>query len=52
MELFLHEKLIEIAEPDMTFQEIYYKMNNIISDNGFINLDFMGNVGHYIVKDK
>lgn len=52
MELFLHEKLTEIAEPDMTFQEIYYRMNNIISDNGFINLDFMGNLGHSVVKDK
>lgn len=52
MELFLHEKLMEIAESDMTFEELYYKINNIISDKGFINLDFMGNLGHSIVKDK
>lgn len=51
-ELFLHQKLMEIAEPDMTFEELYYKINNIISDKGFVNLDFMGNLGHSIVKDK
>lgn len=52
MELFLHKKLIEIAESNMTFKELYYQINNIISDKGFINLDFMGNLGHSIVKDK
>ena len=52
MELFLHKRLIEIAEPNMTFEELYFQINNIISDNGFINLDFMGNLGHSIVKDK
>lgn len=51
-ELFLHEKLKEIAEPDMTFEELYYTINSIISDKGFINLDFMGNIGHSIVNDK
>lgn len=51
-ELFLHEKLAEIAEPDMTFEELYYTINSIISDKGFINLDFMGNIGHSIVNDK
>lgn len=51
-EIFLHKKLAEIAEPDMTFEELYYKINSIISDKGFINLDFMGNLGHSIVNDK
>lgn len=51
-ELFLHEKLKEIAKPDMTFEELYYTINSIISDKGFINLDFMGNLGHSIVNDK
>lgn len=52
MELFLHEKFKEIAEPDMTFEELYYTINSIISDKGFINLDFMGNIGHSIVNEK
>lgn len=52
MEIFLHEKLTEIAEPNMTFDELYYQINSIISSKGFINLDFMGNLGHSIVNDK
>ena len=27
-------------------------MNKVIEDSGYINLDFMGNLGHSIVKDK
>ena len=27
-------------------------MNRFITENGFINLDFMGNLGHSIVKEK
>ncbi|MEG0367194.1 MAG: M24 family metallopeptidase [Coprobacillus sp.] len=52
MEEFLHNKLIEIASPHMTFEELYFIMNGIIKDKGFINLDFLGNLGHSIVKDK
>ena len=36
----------------MTFEELYYKINDLISKNGFVNLDFNGNLGHSIVKDK
>ncbi|MEG0592948.1 MAG: M24 family metallopeptidase [Coprobacillus sp.] len=52
MEQFLHDKLIEIALPNMTFEDLYFIMNTIIKDEGFINLDFLGNLGHSIVKDK
>ena len=27
-------------------------MNQVIKENGYINLDFMGNLGHSIVKNK
>ena len=48
----LHEKLSEIANPQMTFEELYYRMNEYIADIGFINLDFMGNLGHSIERRK
>ncbi|MEG0275695.1 MAG: M24 family metallopeptidase [Coprobacillus sp.] len=52
MEKFLHDKLVEIAKPDMTFEELYFVMNELIKNKGFINLDFLGNLGHSIVEDK
>ena len=42
----------EIVSPDMTFEELYYQMNDYIKDEGYINLDFMGNLGHSIVRQK
>ena len=35
-----------------TFEKLYYHMNEFIVENGFVNLDFMGNLGHSIVKTK
>ncbi len=52
MEKFLHDQLIEIAKPDMIFEELYFVMNELIKNKGFINLDFLGNLGHSIVGDK
>lgn len=52
MEFFLHKSLVEIATPEMTFEDLYYYMNNVITKKGFVNLDFMGNLGHSIVNDK
>ena len=52
MELFLHQTLLYIAAPEMSFEELYFCINDIISKNGFINLDFMGNLGHSIVNNK
>ena len=45
MEDGLHKELL-------AFEELYYHINEIITENGFINLDFMGNLGHSIVKNK
>ena len=52
MEEYLHQALIDVVTPDMTFEELYYYMNELIVKEGFINLDFLGNLGHSIVKDK
>ena len=52
MEDGLHKELLEFANIETTFEELYYHINEIITENGFINLDFMGNLGHSIVKNK
>ena len=52
MEDYLHQELYHFATPDKTFEELYYHMNAVIEEKGFINLDFLGNLGHSIVKDK
>ena len=50
MEKKLHDKLNETADPQTTFEDLYFKINKYINDMGYINLDFMGNLGHSIVK--
>lgn len=52
MEEYLQKTLIDVATPDMTFEELHYFMNNVIVKKGFLNLDFLGNLGHSIVKNK
>ncbi len=52
MEKRLHDKMNEIVNPDMTFEELYYQMNEYIKGESYINLDFMGNLGHSIVCKK
>lgn len=52
MEEKLHNELRRFVTRERTFEELYYHMNEFISKNGFVNLDFMGNLGHSIVKNK
>lgn len=52
MEERLHSELFRCARPDMPFEELYFHMNAFIVENGFINLDFLGNLGHSIVREK
>ena len=33
-------------------EQLFYYMNNLIRENGYVNLDFLGNLGHSIVRDK
>ena len=54
MEDKLHSELLSFATPETTFEELYLYINKFITANGFINLDFLGNLGHSIAtcKDK
>lgn len=52
MEERLHRELIDFAAPYTTFEELYYHINEVITREGYVNLDFMGNLGHSIVKVK
>ena len=52
MEDFLHNELLRFVTSKTTFEELYYHMNKVIEDKGFVNLDFMGNLGHSIVREK
>lgn len=52
MEEKLHAELLRFATKETTFEDSYYHMNEYIVENGFVNLDFMGNLGHSIVKSK
>lgn len=52
MEEKLHEELRLVADPAMTFEDFYFHMNDFIWENGFVNLDFLGNLGHSIVRRK
>ena len=52
MEEKLHTELLRFATKETTFERLYYHMNEFIVENGFVNLDFMGNLGHSIVKTK
>ncbi|MFR5875415.1 MAG: M24 family metallopeptidase [Eubacterium sp.] len=52
MEESLHNELFTFAKPQTTFEELYYHINEYIVDKGYINLDFLGNLGHSIEKKK
>ncbi len=52
MEEYLHNAMRKFVTIDTTFEELYYHINEIIVEKGYVNLDFMGNLGHSIVMDK
>lgn len=52
MEEYLHHAMQNFVTHDTTFEELYYYINKLIQDKGYVNLDFMGNLGHSIVTDK
>jgi Xaa-Pro aminopeptidase len=51
-ELFLHQKLLEIAAPDMTYEQLFFQLNAEITQLGFENLDVHGNLGHSVEFDQ
>ena len=44
----LHSFLLEVARPEMTFEELYFSANALIDGLGCKNLDYSGNLGHSI----
>lgn len=52
MEEALHLEMKRFVTGNTTFEELYLHINEFIIKNGYINLDFMGNLGHSIVTDK
>ena len=48
MEFYLHERLLTILKPQISFGDIFDIMNEEIVSAGFENLDFKGNLGHTI----
>ena len=50
MELRLHQELLEYADDKTTFEDLFYHMNTRIISEDFVNLDFLGNLGHSIEK--
>ena len=52
MEEYLHDKMCKFVTSETTFEELYYYINGIIEEKGYLNLDFMGNLGHSIVRHK
>lgn len=52
MEAYLHERMCKFVTPQTTFEELYDYINGVIVENGYRNLDFLGNLGHSIVRQK
>ena len=48
----IHIKFQKLVNEEISFEEIYLKMNSMIDDLGFENLDFKKNLGHSIAKNK
>lgn len=44
----LHAEVVRFATPDTRFCDLFEFANDMISQEGFENLDFAGNVGHSI----
>lgn len=48
----LHKTLFKFVNSETTFEDIYFYMNELIECNGYVNLDFNGNLGHTINRHK
>lgn len=52
MEEKLHKAMRSFVCKNTTFEELFFYINDVIKDNGYMNLDFLGNLGHSIVREK
>lgn len=50
MERQLHRELIVYVDDTTTFDALYRYMNAKILASGYVNLDFLGNLGHSIER--
>ncbi|WP_088102896.1 M24 family metallopeptidase [Halalkalibacter urbisdiaboli] len=48
----LHKIFRDYVKPEMTFEDVYLYINEVIRQEKYKNLDFAGNVGHTIEFDK
>lgn len=48
----LHNHLLNFVNTQTNFEQLYFYMNEQICSYGYKNLDFLGNLGHSIVKRK
>lgn len=48
MEAFLHGELLNIATEEMLFEELHGRMDALVEEKGYRNLDCLGNFGHSI----
>lgn len=48
----LHSELANFVTPETTFEQLYFHINDVIDKLGYINLDFMRNLGHSIERRK
>jgi Xaa-Pro aminopeptidase len=47
-EKILHGELMENASPNITFEELHSRMNSLMVNLGYTNIDFKNNLGHSI----
>lgn len=47
MQAFLPLKIEQYATK-LTFEDVYYFMDDLIVKKGFLNLDFLGDLGHFV----
>ena len=52
MEELLHESMRSFVCRDTTFEDLFFHINDVIRNKGYVNLDFLGNLGHSIVNEK
>lgn len=52
MEEQLHHEMLNYVTTMTTFEELFFYINEYINRCGYINLDFMGNLGHSIEREK
>ena len=52
MEAYLHKAMLDFVNAATTFEELFCYINERIQACGYSNLDFLGNLGHSIVKEK